>query len=215
MGNELSQLVGIFGTSGQARECADIADALGIGVFFIAEPGRKNAVGIKDARIISEEELVQMENAQFVIGVGDGRIRRKIAGRFPNLSFCNLIHPSATMGIGQRQELDKGTGIIVSAGVRLSNNIRVGNFTLFNLNSTVSHDCEIGNFSTISPSASIAGNVVLGDCVFVGIGAKISNGTDDKKLKVQNGAMIGAGAVVLNDCDRESIYAGVPAVRIK
>lgn len=211
----MSRLIGIFGTSGQARECADIADALGFGVFFVGEPGQENEIGIKGARVISEEEVGQIENAEFIIGIGDGKVRREIAGRFPTLSFCNLIHPAATMGIGQRQELDKCTGTIVSAGVRLSNNIRVGNFSLFNLNSTVSHDCAIGDFSTISPSVSIAGNVVLGDCVFVGIGANISNGKSDRKLKIHSGTVIGAGAVVIEDCDGDSTYAGVPAVRIK
>ena len=97
----------------------------------------------------------------------------------------------------------------------MTNNIELGNFCVFNLNATVSHDCWIDDFVTVAPLASITGNVFLGARVSIGTGANLSNGQPSKKLSVSHDTTIGAGAVVIRDCDPEAVYAGVPARRIK
>ena len=74
---------------------------------------------------------------------------------------------------------------------------------------------RIGDFVTIAPLANISGNVFLGARVSIGTGANLSNGEPSKKLSVSHDATIGAGAVVIKDCDPGAVYAGVPARRIK
>lgn len=212
----VKRLIGIFGLSGFARECADIAEAIGHDVVFIAESGEDAPIEMNGKTVVHEENISEIRDASFIIGIGDGAVREKIASKYSGqLVFCNLIHPAASFGSGVLQEIEKRIGIIICAGVCMTNNIQVGDFCIFNLNATVGHDCQFGDFVTIAPLASISGNVFLGARVSIGTGANLSNGEPSKKLSVSHDTTIGAGAVVIRDCDSEAVYAGVPARRIK
>ena len=52
--------------------------------------------------------------------------------------------------------------------------------------------------------------VEIGDNVFIGVNSIISAG-----VKISNNTVIGSGSVVINDCEKEGVYAGVPAKYIK
>jgi acetyltransferase-like isoleucine patch superfamily enzyme len=103
----------------------------------------------------------------------------------------------------------------VCAGVRFTNAIEVGDFSIFNLNATVGHDVVFEPFVNISPGACISGNVHLGTGVMIGTGAAVNQGTPAAKLTIGAGTAIGSGAVVVKDCDAEAVYVGVPARRIR
>jgi sugar O-acyltransferase (sialic acid O-acetyltransferase NeuD family) len=212
----MRRLIGIFGLSGFARECADIAEALGHDVVFIAAAGEANPIEMKGRAIVYEENIFDIRDASFIIGIGNGALREKIASKYSGrLTFCNLIHPTASFGNGVLERIEERVGVIVCAGVRMTNNIDVEDFCIFNLNATVGHDCWIGGFVTIAPLASISGNVSLGARVSIGTGANLNNGDPSKKLRVGHDTTIGSGAVVIRDCDPVAVYAGVPARRIK
>lgn len=125
------------------------------------------------------------------------------------------MHPSSSFGRAQREQLERCQGVIVGAGVRLTNNIEVGDFTVLNLNVTVGHDVLVDNFVNIAPGAHISGNVHIKERCWIGTGAVINQGSSCKKLVIGEGTIIGSGAVVLNDCDENSVYVGAPAKRIK
>ena len=153
---------------------------------------------------------------QFAIGIGENILRQKIAQRFSEeLSFVNLIHPSATYGKGQLDAMRTSKGVIVCAGVRFTNNIRVGDFTIFNLNATIGHDVIVDDFVNVSPGANISGNVHIGTRCWVGTGAAINQGTGAKNLIIGTDTVIGSGSVVLKDCEPNAVYVGIPAKRIK
>jgi sugar O-acyltransferase (sialic acid O-acetyltransferase NeuD family) len=153
---------------------------------------------------------------QFAIGIGDNAVRQKVAQRFRGeLPFINLMHPSATFGRGQREVISGGTGIVICAGVRFTNNIRVGDFTIFNLNATIGHDVIIEDFVNVSPGANISGNVHICARCWIGTGAQLNQGSSAAKLVIGNDTMIGSGSVVVKNCDAHAVYVGVPAKRIK
>lgn len=54
-----------------------------------------------------------------------------------------------------------------------------------------------------------AGRVTIGNDVFIGMDCIICRG-----VTIQDHVIIGAGSVVTKDCERNSVYAGVPAKRI-
>lgn len=210
------EVIGIFGTSGMAREAGDIAWALGLKPIYIA----RDVPELNDWRfsdtVVLEAELTDQADFSCVIGVGDNKIRQTIAEKYSRtLKFRNLIHPSATCGFGQAAMLDSAKGLIISAGARLTNNIQMGDFCIVNQNATVAHDCVIGNFVHIAPCAAVLGNVWLQDGAWIGAGAVVNQGTDAAKTLVQEGAFVGSGAVVLDGCSPNSVYVGVPAKRIK
>lgn len=207
--------IGIFGTSGMAKEVGDIAYELGYKPIYIAKNNNEMITLDATEDILNEIDLHQYKDMSFVVGVGDNRIRQNIAHRYTNqLKFCNLIHPSATFGLRQKQIIESKRGVIICAGVRFTNNIRVGNFCIFNLNSTISHDVVLEEAVFIASGVHIAGNVHIKARSWVGTGAIINQGSNSQKLNVGPDTIVGSGAVVLSDCERDSIYLGIPARKI-
>lgn len=208
--------IGIFGTSGMAREVGDVVRSLGCRPVYVAK-AKADIVGWKYGEdIILEDSVERHRKMQYIIGIGDNVIRKNIADRFQNtLSFINLIHPSATFGWRQREVITSCIGVIVCAGARLTSSIKVGNFVIFNQNVTVAHDTTIGDFVHLAPQVCISGNVDIGTGVWVGAGSIVKQGLPEKNLQIGVATIIGAGAVVVSDCDSNAVYVGVPAKRLK
>lgn len=213
----VARRLGIFGTSGFARETRDIAAELGWSCIFIAASEDDASLLPPGDEVILEAQLEREAGSlHFAIGIGENGVREKIALRHGGaLRFVNLIHPSATFGRNQAPRLDEARGIIVCAGVRFTNSIRVGDFGIFNLNATIGHDCDIGDFVNVSPGANISGNVRIGKRCWIGTGSAINQGKPGEPLVVGDRAVVGSGAVVTRSCDADAVYAGVPARRIR
>ena len=212
----MKDCVGIFGTSGMAREAGDIAWQLGLNVIYVARDDDNVAHVNFAGKVILESHIDQYKNMPFVIGVGENTIRQAIAERFKgSLRFVNLIHPSSTFGQGQREVLERCQGVIIAAGARFTSGIQVGDFSIFNQNITIGHDCIIDSYVHVAPGANVSGNVHLSECSWVGAGAVVNQGLYSKKRLVGKHALIGSGAVVIKDCEAHSTYVGMPAKRIK
>ena len=212
----MKKLIGIFGASGFARETADIAYELGYTPIFITSDCKEVEAWDFPEEIILDSKIDSIKKMVFSIGIGDNNVRKKIAQCYrESLNFINLIHPHATFGRGQLDLLKGKNGLIICSGVRLTNNINLGAFTILNLNATVGHDVYIGDFANIAPGASISGNVTIGPGCWIGTGAVINQGLPGAKLIVGENTTIGSGSVVISACSPDSIYVGVPAKRIK
>ena len=208
--------IGIFGTSGMAREVGDIASALGLEPVYVARDESELDVWNFSAPVLLEQYIGQHTDMPYVIGIGESSIRKAIVRRFKNqLRFTNLIHPSATFGTGQRELLENCVGTIIAAGARFTSGISVGDFCIFNQNVTIAHDCVVADFVHLASGANVSGNVHLQDSCWIGAGAVINQGKYTKKLEVGKKTVIGSGAVVIDDCDPDAVYVGVPAKRIK
>lgn len=205
----------ILGTGGHARDISDIVAALGRRPIFVTRSLDERDRWTGTDEILLEDEIVSRPGADFAIGVGSNQARARIAATYAGIRFPSLVHPDTSFGRGQREVLEAANGTVVFAGARLTCGIKVGTFCTLNLNVTVSHDCEIGNFVNLSPGANIAGNVRLGDGAWIGLGAVVNQGCDDRKVDIGANTVIGSGAVVLGDCAPDSVYVGVPARKIR
>ena len=199
-----------------AREAGDIAWAAGWEPLYVA----RNKSELDSFRFpqyaILEAEVERYNEIPFVIGIGENTVREFVADRYrTKLRFTNLIHPSATFGQGQREVLERSSGNIVAAGARFTNGIEVGEFCIFNQNTTVAHDCLVDSFVHVAPGANVSGNVHLKRGCWIGAAAVINQGSNQKKLAVGEGTVIGSGAVVLENCTAGAVYVGVPAKRIR
>lgn len=205
--------LGIFGASGLAREVADIAGELGYTNIVFIDCSDMKIDTTSGLSIIHEDEINNLNDSfDYIIGIGDGKIRAKVFNKFPYLNYVNLIHPLAYISIRQRQCIKKMKGNIFFPGSCLTNNIKVGNFGIYYLNVTVAHDCIIENFVTISPGASISGNVKISEYGFIGTGATILQGDSlQNKLVIGEYAIVGAGSVVTKSVSPFKIVKGVPA----
>ncbi len=143
------------------------------------------------------------------ISIGRPATKRNIIKRInnPKISFPTLIHPSVI--IGEREHVSIGKGTIICAGTIITTNVKIGDFVLFNLSCTITHDDIISDYCSLMPSVCISGEDVLGRGVYVGTGAKIING-----INVGENVTIGAGAVVIKDLPPNCTAVGVPALPV-
>lgn len=111
-------------------------------------------------------------------------------------------HPTATVS----PSAGIGVGTILSAGVIVQQNARIGRFCVLNTACTVDHDNVVGDGVSIAPGAHTAGRVTICDGAFIGLGAVIING-----VTVGPGASVGAGAVVVRDVPGGVTVVGNPA----
>jgi len=139
--------------------------------------------------------------------IGFPKVKRKIfscvLADIKNIVYPNLIHPSVSV---QSETLDIGVGNIITAGVRLTTNIKIGNFNLFNLNSTVGHGVAIGDFCVINPVATISGGVTIENDVLVGTGANVL-----QNITLKARSTVGAGALVSKEVPEDTTVVGIPA----
>lgn len=210
----MSKRLCIIGSSGFAREVMDIALDTGYDTFVFAD-GYTKSTEVAGAKVLPDTDQVlgklREEGWDFAIGIGAPATRRKIANRLIGFAFPPLIHPSATFGRDQEKVARSAAGVLICAGVRFTNNIDIGDHSLFNLNVTIGHDTIIRNFVSIMPGANVSGNVLLEEGVYVGTGASIIHGGYDEKLVIGHDATIGAGAVANRNIPAGVTAVGVPA----
>jgi sugar O-acyltransferase (sialic acid O-acetyltransferase NeuD family) len=205
----------VLGSSGLAREMAMVVEHvnarehrwkfLGFVAADAAEKGRDLGLGpvLGDDAWLLGQDL----EADLVVGIGYPKVRAKVLERYlaagARFHYPNLVHPAASLDF-RRVEL--GRGNVVTAGVAMTCDIRIGDFNLFNLNVTVGHDDVIGSFNVFNPSVNLSGNVTVGDRVLAGTGSQIL-----ESLRIGSDATVGAGAVVRADVEPGQTVVGIPA----
>lgn len=149
-------------------------------------------------------ERFATNEVEYLIGIGDGRIRRAIDEMHSALGFTSAtaVHSSATFG----HAVEIGPGSVICAGVRATTNIRIGRHVHLNLNVTVGHDVLVGSYASANPGAAISGAVSIGDSALIGANSFILQG-----VEVGADSIVGASAAVVKRVDPGTTVAGVPA----
>jgi sugar O-acyltransferase (sialic acid O-acetyltransferase NeuD family) len=210
----VSEPLVILGAGAHARECGWLAtDCAGTAQYDLvafgttSEPTQSQIDGIPVLRL--DQIAARYPGAVYVCGVGDPATRRKIAevaDRF-GLHPGHLKHPDARIAASATL----GRGVVIFAGCVVSVSTIVGDHVHLNFNSTVSHDCVLGDFATLSPGVHVAGNVFVGAGALLGVGSSVKNGRPGAQLRVGARAVVGAGACVIRDVADDEVVVGVPA----
>jgi len=152
----------------------------------------------------------RLRNVPSVITALDPATRRGMAERIAveGGSFITL----SRLGGPISPSVNFGEGSLVTGESALSINYATcfGRHVILMTPASVGHDCTIGDFVTIFPSAVISGYVALEDDVVLDVGSVIINGRTDRPLRIGRGARIEAGAVVTKPVPRGAIVAGNP-----
>jgi sugar O-acyltransferase (sialic acid O-acetyltransferase NeuD family) len=147
----------------------------------------------------------------YITATGNNSTRCELVERvqglcIPNLSPWTLRHPHTV--VGREVEIERGT--CLCPGVILTTQIKIGRHCILNVNSSVSHDCFLGDFVNINPGVTVCGDVRIGEGCYIGTGATIKD-----KASIGEWSVIGAGAVVIGDIPPHVTAVGVPARVIK
>ena len=143
---------------------------------------------------------------RYTLGIGKPKLRKMLADRFDCLGgeLTSVISTRAELGsLGITIE----EGCIIMAGVRVSNDVKIGRGTMVYYNSVITHDVSVGQFCEISPSVNVLGRAVIGDFVSIGAGSVIF-----PDVVIGNNSVIGAGSIVRDNVPAHAMVAGVPAI---
>lgn len=144
----------------------------------------------------------------FVIAIGNDNVRKSMIDN-NNLSeddFTSIIDTTAIIA----PDVVIGNGTVVMPGVVINPGTSIGKHSIINTRAVVEHDNTIGDFVHISPNATLTGTVTIKDFVHVGASATVI----PNKTIFQN-SIIGAGTVVTEDIEQNSLAVGVPAKVVK
>ena len=192
----------IIGAGGHSKVIIDI----------IRELGNYNIVGIYDdnktgyfsgIKIIGKiAEIDNKKNEYFIIGIGNDKIRKKIAEEYNQLKWATLIHPKTI--IAKTATIKEGT--VVCAGAIIQTEVEVGKHCIINTNCSIDHESIIGDYCSICPSSTICGQVKVGESSFIG-----ANSTIIQTIEIGKECIIGAGSVVIRNIPNNSKVVGNPA----
>lgn len=194
--------INLFGASGHAKVVMDIIKAQGddVGCLYDDNPHNDEIHGhpiYKTGKIPVGGPLI--------ISVGSCHIRKLLSERY-TLQYAVAIHPSASISDSAKI----GEGSVIMPGAIINSDACVGKHCIINTKASIDHECQISDFVHIAPGCTLSGNVVVGECSWIGVGSCVIQG-----VKIGRNCMIGAGSVVVNDIPDNVIAFGNPCKVIK
>ena len=144
-----------------------------------------------------------------LVAVGAPLARRTLVARVTAAGgrFATCVDP-ASFDAGIRV----GIGSFLTPGIALGAKTIIGAHVHAYPFVSVAADCTIGDYVTLCPAAVLEGAVAIGEGAFVGANATL-HAAPGTTLRIGANAVIGAGAVVLDDVPPGITVVGNPAVR--
>jgi sugar O-acyltransferase (sialic acid O-acetyltransferase NeuD family) len=210
------KLYGIAGAGGFGREVMPVAMEMlstsgrepDFEIVFVAEQGEGTLVN--GHRMVTDEEFFASPHEKyFNIAIADSKVRERIArtfiarGAVPfSITARNCVFMTGSV---------IGEGAILCPFTTITSNAVIGRFFHANIYSYVAHDCTIGDFVTFAPNVHCNGKVTVEDYAYIGTGAILKQGSEDKPIIIGRGAVVGMGAVVTKSVPPFTTVVGNPA----
>jgi sugar O-acyltransferase (sialic acid O-acetyltransferase NeuD family) len=205
----------IFGASGHARVVIDIVESQGLyRIAGILDSYRRPGPDKTGYSILGTEnclpELIEKHGIEgCIIAIGDNWTRHLVSLKLQQIANVRLIsafHRSAYVA----PSACVGPGTVVMAGAVVGAHTRIGSNCIINTACSIDHDGVVEDFASLAPGVCTGGEVTIGSFSAVMIGAKISH-----RIRIGSHAVIGAGAVVLDDVADRVVAYGVPAREVR
>lgn len=165
---------------------------------------RSNLPATPDLPIVgSPHTYVAQPGQMFICALGNPALRKQYAAPLlaQGADFSS-VRPYLHLAMGS----SFGYGCVFELNTMVGADSQIGNFVLMLANSVVGHDVEIGDYTTIDSFCFIGGGARIGSGVAVHTHATILPG-----VTVGDGAVIGAGAVVVRSVKPGTTVIGNPA----
>lgn len=139
--------------------------------------------------------LAQEQSMAVFMAVADPGLRQTMVQRIAqqsNLSFPNLVHPTAS--VSSRAFTQLGRGNIIFDQSVLSVNVRLGSFNLLYYQNILTHDTAMGDFNTLMAGVILNGGVELGSACLLGHRVCAT-----KALRIPSGSKVPDGSILQGD----------------
>ncbi|WP_026978348.1 transferase [Flavobacterium tegetincola] len=159
--------------------------------------------------IDSNTNLFQRESLggmNFIVSVGENAIRTNLSNKIREMggNIPTVIHPSAI--VSKYSKISEG--VVIHANSVVQADASIGKDTVLSYNTSLSHTSSVGESCYIAFNATIGAYIKVHDFVLMGQSASLVSG---KLEYVGKNAVIGAGAVVINNVEADTIVIGNPA----
>lgn len=177
-------------------------------VGFVDDNKSIQGTEINGYKVVGDIDWLEKQEVFVVNAIGDPIIKKKVMDKLDGSKnkYPVLIHPSVICS----DRVSFGEGSIICAGNIITVNIEIGKHVIINLDCTIGHDANIGDYSTVLPSVNVSGFVKTEECVSVGTGSAVIQG-----VNIGRNTVVGAGAVVVKDLPANCTAVGSPAKPIK
>jgi sugar O-acyltransferase (sialic acid O-acetyltransferase NeuD family) len=210
----MSKNIVIVGMGGHGKVVASIVRDLDyniVGYVDIKDGGK-----IDDINYIGTDSELKEIKTKYnctcaAIGVGhlyDASLRMKIYAKIKDAGYNLPVLASPFSKVDKFTNIGEGT--VVMPGAVINTGTKIGKCGIINTCASIDHDCIIEDFVHISPNATLCGSVFVGYNAHVGAGATVK-----QCIKISRETVVGLNAAVVKNCDSNSIYFGVPAIKIK
>lgn len=195
--------IAVIGNGGFAREIIPRLKKNSYDIFI-----NEKYITNENKQIVKSLENINIDKYKILICIGDINLRQNIVNSLPkNTEYYTYIDKDSK--ILDKKTVIIGKGSIIAAGSILTTNIKIGNFTHINLNSTIGHDVITGEYLTTAPGVHISGETILGKNIYLATGCAIRN-----KIKICDNTIIGMNSVVNKDIIESGIYVGSPVKKL-
>ena len=130
----------------------------------------------------------------------------EIKTKFKNFKYEAIISKDSI--IDKNVKIGDGT-IIISNSIINTGSV-IGRHCLINTTNSIDHDNYFKDFAGTGPGVVTGGKVTIGKMSYLGIGSIIKN-----TVKVGDNTFIGGASFVNKNCEHDSLYFGVPAIKVK
>lgn len=200
----------LFGAGGHGREMHDLVEDINATgrkwnlLGFLDDDASLHDTEVHGLPVLGGAEWLDKHRYVYTsIAIGSTTTKEAIVRKLKAHSkFATLIHPSVYVGT----RVTIGEGTLVSGGSRITTDVFIGRHVIVNVHCTVMHDCIVEDFVTLAPNVNLSGGTVLKEGCDLGTNAVILPG-----ITVGGWAIVGAGAVVIEDLPGQVTAVGVPA----
>lgn len=155
-------------------------------------------------------KLKQFDTTRYdaLVTIANIKLRSEIVKQLPSRTDYHTYIDTRSIIMDKNVTIGKGS--IICAGSILTTNIKLGDFSQINLNSTIGHDTIVGDYFTCAPGVNISGNCCIGHNVYIG-----TNATIKENVKICNDVVIGMNAGVVKNLATPGTYVGTPCEKMK
>lgn len=157
---------------------------------------------------LSDINKFSSDKYDFFVSFGKNILRKKWFDKLmqQKKNIINAIHPQAYF----ESSVILGKNIILGANTYININTQINDNVIINNGCIIEHDNIIEKHAQIGPGVVTGGKVTIKENSFIGLGSKIID-----HVTINKNNIIGAGSVVVKNTNKNSMYLGIPAKKIK